>query len=453
MMNGDRAGALMPMPRKTPVDAGMVHRCGDHRCPSGGCPRDRELRLSRVGAYPQPRALPPIVDTVLSSPGTALGSEARANFERRLGFDFRDIRIHTDAAAAESAAAVHANAYAYGTHIVFGAHRYEPESARGQRLLAHELAHVLQHGPTASSSSSSPLTLSDPLSGAEIEADQFERSLTNDSAEVADPEVRTMPFTGLHRGAAVDVVHRDALEGAAIGALGGGAAGAVIGAFAGPLGALVGAGIGAVAGAIVGGIAGANSGGAPASGGALPTVNIGNFRDSGTTHAENNCGYCPLPLGFVAGTGKNRMELRGDISGHRAGIQYDFKRSKERATWKQVGGAWTQLSHEGPGADDDDRDQDESLSPVGTHIYVEDGPGFRGLANPVNDATATEAVYKASFTESCNVRDGSGPWSKRSNDVNWHSVTWLENAGGAWRRRAGSNEIALGNVTVGTGDP
>jgi peptidoglycan hydrolase-like protein with peptidoglycan-binding domain len=60
--------------------------------------------------------------------------------------DFGGVRIHTDARAAESARAVDAKAYAVGNHVVFGAGRYQPGSAAGDRLLAHELTHTLQQG-------------------------------------------------------------------------------------------------------------------------------------------------------------------------------------------------------------------------------------------------------------------------------------------------------------------
>lgn len=58
--------------------------------------------------------------------------------------DLRAVRIHTDARAAEAARAVNARAYTVGRDVVFGAGQYQPGSSEGRRLLAHELAHVLQ---------------------------------------------------------------------------------------------------------------------------------------------------------------------------------------------------------------------------------------------------------------------------------------------------------------------
>jgi hypothetical protein len=53
--------------------------------------------------------------------------------------------VHADTRAAASAAELDARAYAVGRDIVFGAGEYAPRTPEGQRLLAHELAHVVQH--------------------------------------------------------------------------------------------------------------------------------------------------------------------------------------------------------------------------------------------------------------------------------------------------------------------
>lgn len=61
-----------------------------------------------------------------------------------MGHDFGDIRVHDDEEAAESARSIDAVAYTSGYDVVFGRGSYSPSSARGRRLLAHELAHVAQ---------------------------------------------------------------------------------------------------------------------------------------------------------------------------------------------------------------------------------------------------------------------------------------------------------------------
>ena len=64
--------------------------------------------------------------------------------ESRFGHDFSQVRIHSDHSAAESAEALDAGAYTLGNSIVFGHGQYAPRRAQGERLLAHELAHVVQ---------------------------------------------------------------------------------------------------------------------------------------------------------------------------------------------------------------------------------------------------------------------------------------------------------------------
>lgn len=93
---------------------------------------------SPIGALPK-AALDPS-----SAHGESLGTRTRAEMERSFARDLGVVRIHTDAAAARSAREVEAHAYTVGPHIVFGAGQYAPDTMTGKRLLAHELAHVIQ---------------------------------------------------------------------------------------------------------------------------------------------------------------------------------------------------------------------------------------------------------------------------------------------------------------------
>lgn len=77
--------------------------------------------------------------------GRPLDAGTRAFMESRFSSDFGQVRIHDGPAAARSAAAMGARAYTLGNDLVFGAGHYAPATTAGQRLLAHELAHVLQH--------------------------------------------------------------------------------------------------------------------------------------------------------------------------------------------------------------------------------------------------------------------------------------------------------------------
>jgi hypothetical protein len=89
-------------------------------------------------------AAPTIVHEVLASTGQPLDASTRAFFEPRFGHDFSQVRVHTDAPAAQSAEAVAARAYTVGSDVVHGVGNQTPARSDDMRLLAHELAHVVQ---------------------------------------------------------------------------------------------------------------------------------------------------------------------------------------------------------------------------------------------------------------------------------------------------------------------
>ena len=105
--------------------------------------------LRRSAAASAPAVAPPSVREVLESPGQPLEATTRAVMDRRFGHDFGAVRVHTDDRAASSARAVGATAYTVGSHIAFGRGHYSPGTDAGRRLLAHELAHVVQQDGNA----------------------------------------------------------------------------------------------------------------------------------------------------------------------------------------------------------------------------------------------------------------------------------------------------------------
>jgi hypothetical protein len=102
--------------------------------------------LQRKESAPRPGRdqAPPIVHATLSSPGRPLDPAVRTFFEPRFGRDFGPVRVHSDSAAATSARSINAAAYTVGSHLVFGSGQFQPGNASGRRLIAHELAHVVQ---------------------------------------------------------------------------------------------------------------------------------------------------------------------------------------------------------------------------------------------------------------------------------------------------------------------
>jgi hypothetical protein len=80
--------------------------------------------------------------------GAPMSRDQLSWFQPRFGFDFSQVRLHTDGEAVLGARSVRARAYTAGRDIVFGAGEYAPHTAAGKHLLAHELAHVVQQHRT-----------------------------------------------------------------------------------------------------------------------------------------------------------------------------------------------------------------------------------------------------------------------------------------------------------------
>lgn len=174
--------------RSQPVQVRSTAHSVLQRCSNGvecaECKAKREqhegkLQRAAVNTAPVPaNGVPPVVHSVLNSPGHTLDSGTRSFMESRFGHDFSGVRVHTDSRAAESARSVNALAYTVGRDVVFGTGQYQPEGMTGKRLLAHELTHVVQQGGKAPAKSS--LVISPPATSAEREADDVsERILAN----------------------------------------------------------------------------------------------------------------------------------------------------------------------------------------------------------------------------------------------------------------------------------
>lgn len=121
--------------------------CGGSCGPCGD--KDRK-KVQRRALGPTSNEIPRSVESTLHSSGHPLEGHTRGAMESHFGRDFSGVRVHTDAQAAASANAIDAAAYTSGSHVVFGANRFEPSTPAGHRLLAHELAHVVQQKNGAS---------------------------------------------------------------------------------------------------------------------------------------------------------------------------------------------------------------------------------------------------------------------------------------------------------------
>jgi len=96
------------------------------------------------GAAPAPSTVP--ASSLPRGAGQPLGGDVQRFMRERAGFDFASVRIHADGDAAGSAEHIAARAYTHRNDIYFGRGQFRPGSHDGLKLLAHELAHVVQQG-------------------------------------------------------------------------------------------------------------------------------------------------------------------------------------------------------------------------------------------------------------------------------------------------------------------
>jgi Domain of unknown function (DUF4157) len=124
-----------------------------------------------LGGHMEQEEKSPVLDVVGSGGGQPLDPATRSFMESRMGHSFDGVRVHTDARASESAQAVNAQAYTVGRDVVVQSDRYRPGTPDGDRLLAHELTHVVQQaaGPVSGTTAPGGIQISDP-------SDSFEQA-------------------------------------------------------------------------------------------------------------------------------------------------------------------------------------------------------------------------------------------------------------------------------------
>jgi hypothetical protein len=130
-----------------------------------------------AGIMPDGTVHPEVQATIAGARGGggALDARSRERFAGELGDPLSDVRIHADRDADALARSVSARAFTTGSDVFFASGEYRPGTGDGDRLLAHELTHVVQQrgAPTTG-----PLTVSEPGDAQETEADAMARELT-----------------------------------------------------------------------------------------------------------------------------------------------------------------------------------------------------------------------------------------------------------------------------------
>jgi hypothetical protein len=84
------------------------------------------------------------LDHATTGGGAALPAATQAAMGRAFSADFSSVRVHTGPASDRVASGLGASALTAGQDIVFRAGAFRPHTPGGDRLLAHELAHVVQ---------------------------------------------------------------------------------------------------------------------------------------------------------------------------------------------------------------------------------------------------------------------------------------------------------------------
>lgn len=126
--------------RRTCACGGAVHSGGEcEACRARG-------RGEAPAAWHRGAVVPASAAGVLGSAGRPLDPAVRSRMEAHFGHDFSRVRVHTGAGASVAARQLGARAFTVSDQVAFGSGEYRPGTPGGDRLLAHELAHVVQQG-------------------------------------------------------------------------------------------------------------------------------------------------------------------------------------------------------------------------------------------------------------------------------------------------------------------
>jgi hypothetical protein len=141
--------------------------------------QDAAAKRRKPAPAPAPDdAAVPAPPSNLALGGTPLDPAVRADMEARFGQSFGEVRIHDDERAHRSAADLGAKAYTHGSEVAFAEGRYAPHTPDGRRLLAHELAHVVQQRRGG------PAPVPGPDASHEVAADRAAADLVGGSGPV-----------------------------------------------------------------------------------------------------------------------------------------------------------------------------------------------------------------------------------------------------------------------------
>ena len=129
------------------VQEGTVQREGEgEEDESGSCPGCQRTASGAVSRSEAPGGGLAQDLAQGGSSGRPLDGEQLDYYGSRMKRDFSDVRVHSGPRAEGLARSINAKAFTKGRDIYFGSEHYQLHAESGQRLLAHELAHVVQQG-------------------------------------------------------------------------------------------------------------------------------------------------------------------------------------------------------------------------------------------------------------------------------------------------------------------
>jgi hypothetical protein len=351
---------------------------------------------------------PRIVREAHRSPQEPLDPATRAFFEPRFGHDVSDVRTHTDAQTHDSTRAVGAIAHTVGRNIASQEGKYQPYTAVGQALLAHELTHTIQQRFTR------PILprAGDPL--VQSSEQSTHNPVWHAPKEAVDKPAEKFVLDGvLQREPDPDSDDTDA----------------------------------------------------------FPLVNAELVLDPAQHQRCCTCGTppCVAHLGpAVPGdpTAQNGMNLVATllhtIASSSRPLDYGFVQVVQARRCLEflpsVGGGWENVLERPPGSNDVFDPCATCTTPRVTdglpEIVFSDSPGIAIGANIGDPAFGNQIVQRGNFATWVIAREGRRPWRRISEPVRWHSLSWMRrDAAGNWELNPGHNQIGLEWTRFGAGCP
>ena len=183
-----QAGALRQLQRSygNSYVGGVIQRKCECGGSCGGCGGGERKRIQRKGEGNVSSTSGAVPAIQRSGGGAPLDNGTRSFMESGFGTDFGGVRVHTDGGAAQASRELHAQAFTMGQDIYFASGRYQPQTQEGQKLIAHELTHVVQQDRGGVGGGQTKLTVGEAGDAYERQADAMAAQVVSGGAVSSD---------------------------------------------------------------------------------------------------------------------------------------------------------------------------------------------------------------------------------------------------------------------------